>query len=196
MGLDKDLRASQIMKEMITRMDVLSSVQRFSLHERVKEENVAEHSFRVSIIAMTIADLCMSFDPYLSIDMATLLRRCLLHDFEESVNGDISYVVKHGSKESEKFFEQLENDTVLKMFENIPQYRKHILECREDSIEGKIFALSDMFDIATIVSREKRLGHHDTNMINLLNNVMNYIESIVKEDDRFNFVKEIAYNLD
>ena len=48
-----------------------------------KTESVAEHSWRLTLVVLTFADLCAD------IDLLKLLKMCILHDLGEVVNGDI-----------------------------------------------------------------------------------------------------------
>lgn len=52
------------------------------------QESVAEHSFLVAIIGMTLARLCPD------IDGAKLMTMCLIHDLPEARTGDLNYVNK------------------------------------------------------------------------------------------------------
>lgn len=68
---------------------------RFGTCHRVRDENVAEHSYFTAFYAMMIGRaLDIS-----SGEMAELLQRALIHDIEEAESGDFSRPFKYSSKE-------------------------------------------------------------------------------------------------
>lgn len=117
------------------------------VRERVKDpESVAEHSFRVSVLAMVIADP-------LGLDKEKLIKMALLHDLGEAVTGDI--VWSRGNiidikKRAEK--EQIEKQGLEKIFktlENSDEYRKTFEEMIErSSAEAKVFWQIDKIEMS------------------------------------------------
>ncbi len=59
------------------------------------KESVAEHSFLVAIIGMTLARICPD------IDGAKLITMCLIHDLPEARTGDMNYVNKNYTQTDE-----------------------------------------------------------------------------------------------
>lgn len=109
-------------------------------------ESVAEHSFRVSIIAMVLAD-------FLGLDKEKLIKMALLHDMGEVITGDI--VWSRGSivdikKRAEK--EQLGKIGLEKIFKTLgdPGEYKKIFEemIARLSEEAKIFWQIDKLEMA------------------------------------------------
>ena len=71
---------------------------RHSWNSRGKQESVAEHSWRLSVMAL----LCT--DEYPELDINKVIRMCLIHDFGEAITGDIPSFYKtddHEAKEAE-----------------------------------------------------------------------------------------------
>lgn len=61
-----------------------------------RRESVAEHSWRLSVMAMLCAD------EYPDLDINKLIKMCLIHDFGEAVTGDIPSFLKTESHEAEE----------------------------------------------------------------------------------------------
>lgn len=76
--------------EMLKDLLALSHVPRWTTHPVARPQNVADHSFRVTVIAMFICDrLHMSpLEHYL------VMRWCLVHDGPEAKTGDIPKTLK------------------------------------------------------------------------------------------------------
>ena len=72
--------------EFIKFLDIIEKMKcntRHSWTSSGRHESVAEHSFRLSVMAFILAD---EFPEY---DMEHVLKLCLVHDFGEAVTGDI-----------------------------------------------------------------------------------------------------------
>ena len=61
-----------------------------------RKESVAEHSWRLSVMAMLCAD------EYPEIDINKVIKMCLIHDFGEAVTGDIPAFIKTETDEAEE----------------------------------------------------------------------------------------------
>ena len=72
-----------------------------------RQESVAEHSWRLAVMAMLCAD------EYPSLDINKVIKMCLIHDFGEAITGDIPAFFKTAQHEAdeekaiEKFFERI-----------------------------------------------------------------------------------------
>lgn len=117
------------------------------VREKIKDpESVAEHSFRVSVLAMVLSDP-------LGLDKEKLIKMALLHDLGEVVTGDI--VWSRGNiidikKRAEK--EQMEKqglEKVFKTLEDSDEYKKIFEEMiARSSEEAKIFWQIDKIEMA------------------------------------------------
>ena len=74
-----------------------------------RQESVAEHSWRLAVMAMLCAE------EYPELDMNKVIKMCLVHDFGEAVTGDIPAFIKTAQNESD------ENTAVRKMLLDLPQ---------------------------------------------------------------------------
>ncbi len=61
-----------------------------------RQESVAEHSWRLSVMAMLCAD------EYPQLDMDKVIKMCLIHDLGEAVTGDIPAFVKTEQNETDE----------------------------------------------------------------------------------------------
>ena len=117
------------------------------VRENVKDpESVAEHSFRLSVLAMVLAD-------NLSVDREKLIKMAILHDLGEVVTGDIVWsrgeiidIKKRAVKE------KLEREGIEKVFRTIgksDEYKKIFEEMiARTSQEAKIFWQLDKLEMA------------------------------------------------
>ena len=80
-------------------IDFLNKIEKLKCHTRHswnsegKQESVAEHSWRLSVMALLCAD------EYPELDMVKVLKMCLIHDFGEAVTGDIPSFYKTADHE-------------------------------------------------------------------------------------------------
>ncbi len=70
-------------------IDFLGTVEKLKCHTRHswtstgRHESVAEHTWRLSVMALLCAD------EYPELDMNKVIRMCLIHDFGEAITGDV-----------------------------------------------------------------------------------------------------------
>jgi len=173
------------LEEMIIITDALSNINRYSTSLVIKNMNVAEHSFRVAVYAMSIFDIVIENVRGSAQNMGMILRKALLHDFEESINGDISYLVKHYNKENEEFFKKIEVETIEeRLFYYNEKYKEYMKE--KDDLFTKIVKIADMLDVFVYAKRELTLGNKGARQ--LLDNGANFLVKIIGDDDRFSFI--------
>lgn len=117
------------------------------VREKIKDpESVAEHSFRVSVLSMVLAD-------QLGLDKEKLIKMALVHDLGEVITGDLVFSrgeVIDIKKKNEK--EEKEENGIKKIFKTIGQdkeYVKVFSEMRERATEeAKIFWEIDKLEMA------------------------------------------------
>lgn len=117
------------------------------VREKIKDpESVAEHSFRVSVLSMVLAD-------QLGLDKEKLIKMALVHDLGEVITGDL--VFSRGEfidikKKNEK--EEKEEEGIKKIFKTVGQEKEYVKifsEMRErTSEEAKIFWEIDKLEMA------------------------------------------------
>lgn len=97
------------MIEFIKSIENLSCVSRYSLCHMSKSENVLEHSAFVALTSLYIGKIIkQKYD----IDLAEVMEKSLVHDFEESVTGDILRPVKHSNGKIRHQISMLEAKTI------------------------------------------------------------------------------------
>ena len=122
-----------------------------------RRESVAEHSWRLSVMAMLCAD------EYPEVDINKVIKMCLIHDFGEAVTGDIPAFVKTVNDEAE---EEKAVQSILSMLPD--DYKKELSELFSEmnelkTDEAKLFKALDNLeavlshneaDISTWLPRE------------------------------------------
>ena len=79
--------------DFLNKIEKLKCNTRHSWNSEGKRESVAEHCWRLSVMAL----LCT--DEYPELDMVKVLKMCLIHDFGEAVTGDIPSFYKTAEHE-------------------------------------------------------------------------------------------------
>lgn len=74
-----------------------------------RPESVAEHSWRLAVMAMLVAD------EYPDTDMDKVIKMCLIHDFGEAVTGDIPAFLKNEAHEA------AEKEAVQELLSPLPE---------------------------------------------------------------------------
>lgn len=147
------------MKNFLRSVYGLSNVKRFTAHRMLHEYNVAEHSFRVAILAMVIAD-----DSEEHVEFESVLARALLHDFEEAALGDMPGPIKRLNPEFKETYDSLGSelmaDYALKGLSD--HHRRQYLrewEQAKKGPEGFIVAIADKLESVITLYQEVRSGN-------------------------------------
>ena len=83
-------------------IDFLGTVEKLKCHTRHswtstgRHESVAEHSWRLSVVALLCAD------EYPDLDIQMVVKMCLIHDFGEALTGDIPSFYKTDAEEAKE----------------------------------------------------------------------------------------------
>ncbi len=80
--------------QFLHKIEKLKCHTRHSWNSEGKRESVAEHSWRLAVMALLCAD------EYPELDMVKVLKMCLIHDFGEAVTGDIPSFYKTSAHEA------------------------------------------------------------------------------------------------
>lgn len=138
----------------------MHSVRRYSSIPVIQPENVAEHSWQVAMIAMTIADDINSAAGHRIFDVESVLRKALVHDLSEVSSGDVIRSYKHSSADileamniaDEANMKKLANELDYGELSEWWSYSK-----RFD--EGELVALADLLCVVSYCAAEERLGN-------------------------------------
>ena len=155
-------------------VSTLSGVQRFSLIKQVHAENVLEHTGMVAIFAMTIVSqinertiMRRNEDKELEgamkelIPIAAVLTNAIIHDFDETVTGDVVRPTKYFSKELRDGFHALEMDGIAKIADKLQLAFLSDRHARaKDGIVGYIVAFADLMAAVHRVWEEVLVNHN------------------------------------
>ena len=131
----------------LNKIEKLKCNTRHSWTSSGRRESVAEHSWRLSVMAMLCAD------EYPEIDINKVIKMCLVHDFGEALTGDIPAFVKTENDEAE------EEKAVQSILKTLPEHYKNELselfsemsELKTD--EAKLFKALD--NLEAIISHNE-----------------------------------------
>lgn len=143
----------------------LSNIERYNNTPRIKNENVAEHSYFVAFYVMMLADLVLEIDKERAMCLA------LIHDVEESISGDIPHNIKLKYPEMNKSLEKMNLLIAKDIFED-GDYLELWKETREhETLESKLVLFCDILSGYMYTKDEIKMG----------NTFMEYINSKQKE---------------
>ncbi len=97
----------------------MSFINRWALMRNVKEENLAEHSFQVAVVAHMLA-LIENRYCGASIDVGNVVLVALYHDAAEIFTGDLPTPVKYFNEDIAKAYKHLEHLAEDKLIEFMP----------------------------------------------------------------------------
>lgn len=147
---------------------LMNTIKRYSWTEVLKEENLAEHSYYVSVIADLIAEDILERFPNKELDRWKILRFALYHDYEEIYTWDIVTPVKYKSDEVRNWIEKL-GKMLLKEWANADfKWNSHIsrrikksafeYESKKDlDLENRIVKFADILQSLTYSIKEINL---------------------------------------
>lgn len=97
--------------EFLNKIEKLKCNTRHSWTSSGRHESVAEHSWRLAVMALLCAD------EYPDLDIDKVIKMCLIHDFGEALTGDIPSFFK--TEEHEKVEEQAINNLLSSLPDNV-----------------------------------------------------------------------------
>jgi putative hydrolase of HD superfamily len=139
------------LNEFILGLANLEKIQRAPGFFKFTEHSVAAHSFRVTMIAQTLADIEEQAGN--TINWQILYEKALNHDYTERFIGDIKTPVKYANKELRQMLSTVEEKmTDAFIAEEIPTsfqpiYRRRLADGKDDTIEGQLLAIADKIDL-------------------------------------------------
>lgn len=149
----------------------LHHINRYSSLPCIRPENVATHSWQMAFICLLIGtdlnerdDLDQDVDGHMMVNMEDLLRRAIVHDINEAMSGDVirSYKYSHP-----KVREAMEEADQMNTFKLVQQFGEGVSSeilttwqfAKDETLEGEIVRLSDIFAVVTYCGEEYRMGN-------------------------------------
>lgn len=158
----------------------LGDIVRYNNRPKIKNENVAEHSFYVVATALKV---CAMYN----VDAETKMKAlefATVHDLGEIFLGDIPYDTKVNNPELSRI---LEISEVKALKQNLPEYaeayEQFLKEEQEETVPYLIAKLADTTSVLQYSSRELELGNKTAQM-KLIN------------DDSYERVAKLIYKLE
>ena len=97
----------------LNKIEKLKCNTRHSWTSSGRQESVAEHSWRLAVMAMLCAD------EYPTLDINKIIKMCLIHDLGEAVTGDIPSFYKTQQNEQD------EEQAIVTLISSLPDYYKN-----------------------------------------------------------------------
>ncbi len=142
----------------------LRYIERWSLMRNVMKENVAEHSFHVSVLTHCLCSIAnIIFNKEVNTERAVTLS--LFHDVTEVFTGDIPTPVKHHNRDILKNFRDIEELAAEKLTNQAPEelrevYRDVIQNQAEEELSRYIKA-ADLLDAYLKCATELSAGNRE-----------------------------------
>lgn len=154
----------------------LKSIKRCNNFAVVQQEDVAQHTMFVTMLAMVIGDeyniwvreynknnTNFTTDGLAKpIHMETVLRKALLHDVDESFTSDIPWNIKHANKEAEQMINKIISDKINSIYKDADSLLlryKNLSEKCKSGVEGAIVGVSDSLELAVYCFEEYSMGN-------------------------------------
>lgn len=146
----------------------MSNIQRYSWATVIKQENLAEHSYYVTVLSDLIAEDIEEKYPQKELDRGNILRYALYHDYEEVYTWDIVTPVKYKSEEVKEWLEKLWKILLREWVESNFKWNSHIAkriksstfeyESKKDKdLENRIVKFADILQSLIYIIREINL---------------------------------------
>jgi len=130
-------------RQLITFLNIIGKLKCTTRHvwaENSRQESVAEHCWRLSVMALLIAD------EFPEVDINKVIKMCLIHDFGEAITGDIPSFFK--TEQDEK----TEESAITELLNHLPEMTaiefselfKEMAELR--TAESKLFKALDKLE--------------------------------------------------
>lgn len=166
----------------------VSHVNRYSSFPVLRKENVAEHSFWVALLSLSIAD-----DLGLTLEERFLVvSRALVHDIDESITGDFIRSIKHSDPELLSRLDAV-SGKVVSDFDDLlgTQYLERWDNAKEPGLLGDIVRLVDFAVVLAYLIEEERMGNRLLKPIanDLLQNLTKFGANA--HNDLFGYVQEV-----
>lgn len=137
-------------------------IKRYHTTPMFAQESVAEHSHYVAMIARLIAytleQVGRPIDTLRAVDLA------MIHDYEETISGDIISTFKHSDPELLDLLERLTDRAIDEVFSSLPsELARYYIELWRQhsagSIEGQVVSVADKLASLSFAHEQLRMGN-------------------------------------
>lgn len=163
--------------EKLLELYALKNIIRYNNKPKLKDESVAEHSFFVALIGLSICD-----EYHFSKDVKyEVLLKAILHDLPETEINDITHDVKYRLG-LDNYLMKYENE----YFENhFPQYAFMMDRTIDDELSDLILDLADAMSVKQYSLNERNLGNKSGVMNEIFDDAKNRIEILSEKIKRY-----------
>ena len=136
--------------DFLNKIEKLKCNTRHSWTSSGRQESVAEHSWRLAVMAMLCAD------EYHELDMNKVIKMCLIHDFGEAITGDIPAFLKTEQNELD------EDNAVAGLLAELPPNVRIELQALFDEMNARETAEAKLFK--SLDNLEALVSHNEADI--------------------------------
>ena len=172
----------------------LGEIKRYGTTPMLRDENVAEHSYYVALLALALVEDYNLRHPKNPISTETVLKKAILHDLEEGVLGDIPTPIKNQPGYRENYIKKAKkvmNNIILKGLPTKIANNWFSLWVKDKSEEsGEVIKLADRLQAFLTTKREVMAGnsHMEKILVNISNNLQT--EEYMRLIEKFSLAKK------
>lgn len=132
----------------------MDSVVRYSGTHSSRPENVSNHTCQVGLLAFMIGSKLNILGCQVNLEKLAL--KCLVHDLDESLTGDVSRGVKYYSPELRDELAMVASDSLLKLEQvlGIPGLQQLWINAKNDGVEGFLLNIADTLQVVKKILEE------------------------------------------
>ena len=136
--------------QFLNKIEKLKCNTRHSWTSSGRHESVAEHSWRLAVMAMLCAD------EYPDLDINKVIKMCLIHDFGEAITGDIPAFLKTTQNEVD------EDQAVAELLSELPDGFRDELQALFDEMNARETPEAKLFK--SLDNLEAVISHNETDI--------------------------------
>ena len=181
----------------------LSTVKRFSQSTMCVPESVLEHSGSITLFALYIGEGLREEGIY--VDLLILMKKAILHDFDEIATGDVARPVKYFSKEIREQFDNLEHQNMRKIVKSFSDDKDPTMcgilrdwHHAKDGKEGSIVSLCDfscviykLHDEVVMRGNKTMMRYFESNYFSKLNSMFAHVSLSLNLEHQSKFLWEM-----
>lgn len=156
----------------------LMHVRRFTTVRGFQDESVAEHSYYAALYAMVICDLERLEGR--RVDVAEVLRRCLIHDLDEARVSDIPRPIKHANPKVRSTIRKISEQVYHELISPLPEpvQKEYLRLWRESpSYEVKVKKAADLLEALAWAVEESAMGNMRVKSLKIVESLLEEIEA-------------------